>query len=404
MLKAHSLLYAVYVCLIVSIICGALLYFATLYSQLNLFYNTNESLFIHNQSSVNYAIGSTSNNSEIVLDEETGIQSSFQKKQYGLLSVLLTHTFVKNDTIDSAFFVGQFTPNKTALYLSNLSQRIAASGSVTINGDMFLPTTSISDKYIDNSPIKISITGNRSISEMQLPKINEKCKEIFQSRKTKTIFLNGIQKKNDSIYVNSFFNETLEIQLTSPVLSNVIIKGNFVISAKDSIVVTKNTILEDVILIAPKVIISDGFNGNIQVFANENIRVGKQVVLNYPSALCVYNKSENEGLITIDEESKIAGLVFLLSDDLLKFEKNKIETKEKSKILGTVYNCGTLYLKSDVLGSVYSYKISYKTNSSEYGNCIANVSIDATKRPKYFMELPLFEEKTSKYGIIKKVL
>jgi hypothetical protein len=57
MVRAHSLLYAIYISLIVSIICGALLYFANLYGQLNLYYNLQEELYLQNQSVVNYALG-----------------------------------------------------------------------------------------------------------------------------------------------------------------------------------------------------------------------------------------------------------------------------------------------------------------------------------------------------------
>jgi hypothetical protein len=404
MVKAHSLLYAVYVCLIVSILCGALLYFSSLYNQLNLFYNTNESLYIQNQSAVNYALGKGQLDNESITDDATGITSEFQKKQYGLLSILLTQSTVKNDTIASAFFVGQYSNNQTALYLANVVSKISASGDVFINGDVYLPNERLSEVYLQNKPNRINISGKKLQSQIQLPTIDGRFKEIYQQHRSKIINFNALERKNDSLYVNSFLDETKEIQLSSPVLNNVIIKGNFIITSKDSICLRKDTILEDVILMAPKVIISDGFVGNIQVFASENIKIGKKVMLNYPSALCVYNKTEKPSTIVIDEDSKIVGLVILYGDNLMQFDKNFIETKERSSVLGTIYCCGTLNLKSKVIGSVYANKIEYKTTASTNLNCLAELHIDALKRPSFFMELPIFDSKSSQYGIVKKIL
>ena len=57
MIKANSLLYAIYICLLISMICCGLLFYFNLYGQLNQYYRLQEDLFIENQSVVNYALG-----------------------------------------------------------------------------------------------------------------------------------------------------------------------------------------------------------------------------------------------------------------------------------------------------------------------------------------------------------
>ncbi len=108
MLKAHSLLYAVYVCLIVSIICGALLFFANLYNQLNLFYNTREALYIQNQSALNYTLGNSLSENNFI-NEKTGAQFSSEISSFGLLHILKVKNFNATDTIQSAHFVGNYS-------------------------------------------------------------------------------------------------------------------------------------------------------------------------------------------------------------------------------------------------------------------------------------------------------
>lgn len=407
MVKAHSLLYAVYVCLLVAVLCGGLLLLANLYNQLNLYYVTHESLYMTNQSSVNYALGnSLITDEDILIEEETGIQSQFLVKNHGLLPLLLTESFVKNDTVASVHFIGQKVANtNTALYMANFTQSLTLSGDVSIKGSMFMPTERFKEAYINNKPNQISIQGEKAISEIQLPVLSDKCKSIFENRNSVKSSLNEFEKKNDSIYVNSFFNETIEFQIGSVTLENKIIKGNFIISATDSIYIRKNNILEDVIIIAPKVAIEEGFEGTIQVFARESITIEKKVTLNYPSVVALYNNSEiNEAFILIDEEVKIAGLVMLFGNDLVHLDKNTLEIKEKGKIMGTIYCTGILTLKSDVYGAVYTSKLNHKTTSSSYSNTLADITIDVTKKPKVFIDMPIFDNKNNRYAIVKKVL
>lgn len=407
MVKAHSLLYAIYVCLLVAVLCGGLLLLANLYNQLNLYYVTHESLYITNQSTVNYALGnSLLADEDILTEKETGIQSQFLVKNHGLLPLLLTESFVKNDTVSSVHFIGRKVANtNTALYMANFTQPLSLSGEVTIKGAVFMPTERIKEPFINNKPNKISIQGTKAISEIQLPELSDKCNAIFENRNNTKASLKEFEKKNDSIYLNSFFNETIEFQISSTTLENKIIKGNFIISSNDSIYIRKNNVLEDVIIIAPKVAIEKGFQGTIQVFAKESITIEKEVTLNYPSVVALYNnKEDKKAFILIDEEVKIAGLVLLFGNDIVHLDKNTLEIKEKGKIMGNVYCSGILSLKSDVYGSVYTSKLNHKTASSSYSNTLADVTIDVTKKPKVFIDMPIFNNQNNRYAIIKKVL
>ena len=407
MVKAHSLLYAVYVCLLVALLCGGLLLLSNLYNQLNIYYVSHESLYISNQSTVNYALGNgLVLDEEVLTEKETGIQSQFSVKNHGLLPLLLTQSFVKNDTVSSVHFIGQKVANaNTAFYMANFTQPLSVSGEVTIKGDVFLPTERIKETYINNKPNKIAISGKKTISEIQLPALSDKCKLVDEIRNSYKTTFNDVEKKNDSIYVNSFFNETIEFQISGSTLENKIIKGNFIISSNDSIYIRKNNILEDVVIIAPKVAIEEGFQGTIQVFAKESITIEKEVTLNYPSVVALYNnKEDKEAFIAIDEEVKIAGLVMLFGNDLVHVDKNKLEIKEKGTIVGNIYCTGILTLQSEVFGSVYTSKIEHRTPSSSYSNTIADVTIDVTKKPKVFIDMPIFENKNNRYACIKKVL
>lgn len=403
MVKAHSLLYAIYICLIVSIICGALLYFANLYSQLNLHYNLQEEMYIHNQSVVNFALGSKMNQEEFPKDENSGIQGNYQAKKYGLLTLLLAKSTLRNDTVTSAHIAGAFSSGKTAVYLANFTKSLSTSGIVKLIGDIQLPSAYIETAYINNKANRLDIQGKNTLSTIHLPEINPSFKEIFKGIDAERTEIAAIEKPKDSLFYNSFHNTTKEVYVNTT-LSQVIFKGNFILRNKDSIRVKKNTVLEDVILMAPKITFEEGFKGTVQAFATTGIELEQKVTLNYPSVVCIYNGTNTPSLLKIKKECKITGAVVLFGNAMEDITKNSIEIDEEGLIFGDIYCTGKLCLKSNVYGSVYTNRFFHKTASSFYDNTLADVEINTTKRPKYFIAIPLFETKKTDYGILKKVL
>jgi hypothetical protein len=403
MVKAHSLLYAIYICLIVSIICGALLYFSNLYNHLNLYYNIQEELYIQNQSVLNFALGNKVQPAEIDKDEKTGIEGSFETKLYGLLTLILAKSYISNDTVSSAHFAGARNLDKNSIYLTNLSKPLYYSGKVKLVGDNQLPSTFIETSYINNSLNELKVEGKSNISESQLPELNSDFKKIFLGIKSEKIKLANMEKTKDSLYYNSFVNSTKEVTVNHN-LSNIIFKGNFILRSDDSIRVKKNTVLEDVILIAPKITFEEGFKGTVQAFATKGIELEEKVTLNYPSVICVYNEGAEESKIKIKKECTISGAVILFGNKIDLIDKHSIEIDESGLLFGDLYCTGKLMIKSNVYGSVYTNRFFIKTGSTSYDNLISDIEINTTKRPDYFISIPLFNTKTTNYGVIKKVL
>lgn len=403
MIKAHSLLYAIYICLLVALLCSGLLYFSNLYSQLNTHYNKQEELFLHNQSVTNFALGNKTEVLELPREEVSSIDGHYEVKQHGLISILTSKSYFRNDTITSCQMVGNFSSSNISLYVANLSRGISYSGNVKIIGDCFLPTSLyIQSSYIANKPNSLITEGDKYLSKTNLPEINERFQSVFKGLNSVQSNFEDITKTNDSIYFNSFQNKTKELNISS-ILSNKIIKGNFILRNKDSIHIQKNVVLEDVILIAPKISFEEGFKGSVQAFATEKVTLEKGTTLNYPSVVCVYNNNIAESSIKIYSECKIIGAVVLFGNSNEKQDKHRIEIEEGGLVLGDIYCTGKLNLKSNINGSVYTNKIFHKTTSATYENLIADVEINTEKVPSYFIKIPLFNDERTRYGVIKKV-
>lgn len=403
MVRAHSLLYAIYICLLVALLCSGLLYFSNLYAQLNVHYNIQEELFLHNQSVVNFALGNKGEVLEIPKEDLSSIEGHYEVKQHGLISVLSAKSCFRNDTVVSCHLIGNFSDYKVGLYVANLSRGISYTGNVKIIGDCFFPSSLyIQTAYINNKPNLLTLQGKKSLSEIHLPEINERFKNVFQKLSGISSNLREANAVNDSIYFNSFKNKTKEVVVPS-ILSNRIIMGNFILKNKDSIRVQKNMVLEDVILMAPKISFEEGFKGTVQAFATEKITLEEKTTLNYPSAICVYSQNSSQSLIKIHPECTIRGSVVLFGNSIEKLNEHEIEIEEKGLILGDIYCTGKLNIKSNVYGSVYTNKIFHKTPSALYDNLIADVEINTQKILPYFIKIPLFDTENTQYGIIKKI-
>jgi len=403
MIKANSLLYAIFICLIVSIICGALLYFATLFSQLNLHYNVHEELYLHNQSLVNFALGNQDTQEEMPADEHLGISGSYESKPYGLLTLLLAQSVMKGDTVRSAQFIGASATAKNALYVSNFTKPLSFSGVVKIAGDCQLPSSVMLPVYIANNPNQLVMNGKMAVSERAMPEINPMFDKVFDQKNTQIVLVSDLERVHDSLYFNSFFVSTKEIRTSKP-LGGIHLKGNFLISSTDSLVVRKDAHLEDVILLAPKIIFEEGFAGSVQAFATEKIVVGNNVFLSYPSVLCLKNETEDESNINIGKHCRVIGAIVLFGNDEAQIDRNTVEIEEGGHIFGDIYCSGKLMLKSKLSGSVYTNRFFYRTAASAYENTIVDITINALERPAYFIGIPLFESKKNTYGILKKVL
>ena len=378
------------------------MYLSNLYVSLNLHYNIQEELYIQNQSAVNFALGNNVLEKEIPIEENSNIGSNYKVKTHGLFSVLVCNTFREADTVTSTYFTGSFSRNNTAMYLANFGQNISYSGNVSIVGDCLLPRVYIETSYIKNEISSIKIDGKKSLSKTALPQVSEKLtsvvKELMFSENS--TYIRGDIR--DTLSYNSFVKPTVEVKVNS-VLGGKTIKGNFVLRNKDSIFVRKNAVLEDVILVAPKVIFEEGFEGNVQVIADEKIEVGPKVKLGYPSVLCLYSGNANQNSIEIKKEATLLGSIVLFGNPMEKIASNSISLEKGSFVLGDIYCTGKLDLQGTVYGSVYTNRIFYKTESAVYDNLMGDLKIDVSKRPEYFIGVPLFDDEKVRYGIIKKV-
>jgi hypothetical protein len=114
--------------------------------------------------------------------------------------------------------------------------------------------------------------------------------------------------------INSFNSSPLVFMSYKAIyLRNETLKGNLIIYSKESISVDASCILEDIILVAPRIHIKSYFKGTLQAIASKSILIDDHTSLNYPSSLIVNSplptESDEDSFISMGLNTSLNGML-----------------------------------------------------------------------------------------------
>jgi len=405
-LKATSLLNAIFICLLISILCSGIILLSNYNSIFQDRQLQKDNIILANESAINLMLSSAEEkqNQKIKTSVfEDGIISEMNTMPWGFYKVLQTTSYFRTDTIRKTMLIGHPIQNKTALYVTDHDRVLNVSGNIKVKGDIVVPKGVVENRHIFGGASNINIIGNKKKSEKRLPELR---KNIFNvtSLETDALPLGEVLKGEDE-YINDFSKPTQKLQITNSVSDQLHVKGNIILEAKGTLKIESSWKLEDVIVKAEKVIVAANFSGNIQIVAEKEVIVEDNVTLKYPSSIFI-NQPKDSARIRIGERSKILGGMVLSNTSYKNSLKASIVIEKNAQILGDVYCFGALELKGSVYGTVYADKVLTKTKGSVYVNLLMNAAIDNSKLPENFVRMPLFEKQNQKqlyYEIIKKL-
>jgi len=355
-------------------------------------------------------------NDTISIDLEEDYKSlKVQREFWGVFEKVTSIATIKKNRLKRVALIGgeQSKNIRTALYVQDNNKPLVLVGNTKIEGVAYLPERGVKSGNISGQ----SYYGSKLIygpirKSIVIPGLD---KEIISQLKSikKEVGKAGaevfITLENGKTFSNSFLNKKQMAFSNSAIrLSNINLVGNIIIQSKIKITVASSSSLKDVILIAPEIEIEDDVKGAFQVIASETISVGKQVYLEYPSALVLngeviqqsHNTAESvkQNKVFIDERSTIKGVVLYISESKTNNYNSQIEIKEKATIIGEVYCSENLELNGAVYGSVFTNNFIANQFGSIYQNHIYNGKIIVDSLPQEYIGLSF---NNSKKGVLK---
>lgn len=383
--SGNSLLYAIYVCLLVSLLAAGLLYFAGLDAQLDTLYARRSNLYLQNQSALEFALSQSKDG--LLEDEVSGISSQITFTQHGLLQSCRIQTWQGQDSIASAHLLGQPRQPAPAIYLADFSQPFAYAGQLDITGDMAVPFGQVRESYFTGIANKFRHQGQKIPSGRLLPELPAATvaalAQIKQGLAAKEAFVVSVR---DSVYQHSFLEPQKSVKVNGKIPAGGF-RGNWMLWSTDSIVVDANSVLEDVLLRAPVIRVEPGFKGSFQAFAAKKITVGDGCALRYPSLLCTTG-SEDQSAISIGENVSVKGGILVLSNKIPLYRQAQVTTGLGFELLGDVYCSGIAMLQGKITGTVTTNGFFYEGGKGACGNCLGETSVDANAQPAGFIGFP----------------
>jgi len=320
-----------------------------------------------------------------------------------------------NTKLTKTALVGGVHPTEMpALYLNDNQRPMIIAGNSRITGTAFLPEQGIKMGNIYGNSYNGSnlIYGQQKRSDSISPKLGTEMLTQIRVLTKKNFVPFGKVMRTIPIkeLKNSFDSETIIIRDRTVRLRDLKLTGNIIVSASDKIIVEANSDLQDVILLAPKIIIKDWVKGNFQAIASDYISVGKKCQLTYPTALIVNKKptykSDEESRSTqmipvkpsiyIDQYADIRGMLLALDNSQDRQFSPQVKIEENAKIMGEVYCTKNLELKGRVNGSVSTDAFIALENGSIYQNHLYNGSINSGNLSKKYVGLLMADRERNK--------
>jgi hypothetical protein len=346
------------------------------------------------------------------------ITITVKREFWGVLEKRTVQTSHNNTTASkTALIGGKDADELPALYVNDHQRPVILAGNTKITGTAFLPEQGLKMGNISGNSYNRSqlLYGKSMKSNSVLPALSRELVDQVNRLANKNYVPKGelLNRLPAEGIQNSFTTETLVYKDRVVNLKNIVLTGNIIIVADYKIIVEPSARLNDILLIAPEIVIQNSVNGAFQAIATESIQVGENCNLEYPTALVVHKKYadvvvEKTGQsqfnqtsnIYLDANTKVSGMVMVLDESEsrpyipeLKIETNTIINGEvyctknvelKGMVNGMVSTDGFIALEN---GSVYQNHIYHGTiNSENLSNTYTGILLASRERNKKVMK------------------
>lgn len=415
MLKASSMVYALFVVTILAIISGSIVLSSYYYNLQLIDYTQRIKQQSYVQSGVNLLLEQNSfklpykATRKLFEDEQSEIQLS--KRWWGLMELITVESVWKNNSVGKVYLIGfkDKFKDRISLYLKDNNRSLSLSGKTIIQGNTYLPKSGVKRAYVDGKGFAGSklIDGDVLESKSELPKLNKKLYANVISNFLTTNIADSVitleELNKVAFFKNGFSSKTIVVQLPDQTrLNQLKVTGNVILKSKGTLYIENTCAFKDVLIYAKKIVFKQEFEGKLQAFASDTILVEKDCKFGYPSVLCLVKDESNiRQYLAIDKGSSLVGTIAQLSSDVEVKSNALIRIEKESNVEGLIYSLGQLYLGGAVFGSVYTGTFILSTPSSIYENHLLDAEINPSKLNKAFVGIDIpVENKVSTKEIV----
>ena len=381
-IPASALSYAISFMLLTGLVSAALLFIASANKRLETVHLMREHVLLNNLTSLKWGLNQSED--EALLLHSSGDTSEVRTKDWGVYRMVHVKTKHRLANVEKTAIGGVYNTKTDlpALYVPNKTDQIQLCGSTLLEGNIYISERGLKRGHIARKSFSRDklYVGSLNVSDKKLPALNILTDFMSYERiREDSELLSSLP--SDSAF--SFYGKTsLFSSLDALEIANNL-RGNLVVHSFDQIRVRALANLENIILIAPRIIIEKGFSGTLQAFASEEIFCEEEVNLLYPSALVMLRteRTEAQGRIFMDKGSRVIGGVLLYDADPYFRNPLNLELNE-AMVGGVVYNTGESEIRGEVYGSLFTQKLLLHAGGGSYDNYLLDATISSVQVPE----------------------
>lgn len=326
---------------------------------------------------------------------------SIEKKPWGAFDVAVVTAANAHfaDTL-MALLGSQFTPvNQAALYLADERIPLSVGDDAQVRGQGYVAKGEAAHptNLPAIGPVRTGapVTGGLHPSRPELP-INADS-ALVRLRDYAGLRLQGWLPAGSrtstvlrSLHVSFFGAATVIFQPEPITLRQLVLAGQIVVVSSRRLVVEASAQLDNVLLLAPVVVVRAGFRGRVQIIARDTVDIERDCELAYPSAVCAYAGTTTPAQVLLGENARVCGLVVAANgNEAGAAAAAVVRMAAGAAVEGQVFSTGTVENCGLVRGIVMCRRLIYRTPSGYYNNYLVNAVIDRPGLPAAFLTSPL---------------
>lgn len=331
-----------------------------------------------------------------LFDDDPLSTVSIQSGRWGLYDLVTLST--NNGREKLAVLAGNASSSRSAgaLYVCNDNKSFSLAGDSDIKGTVYVSGNgieygSVMSDYYTGRPVPVS---DIRMSQIGFPELDTASLDSLAAITVKVQIsgtVSNIRQKKVSFF------DPVEI-IYADDLRQRSLSGNLVVCSERKIEIDSTSRLNDIIIIAPKVTIREGFRGSLQVIAIDSVIVERGVKLDYPSGILMYETTA-DSFLAISDSSMLDGYVVFRLDAPVNEQKRTPNYSQGagSRVRGLVWVDGISQIHGTVMGNLYLNRSAYFASHGYYTGILYNASVYESRE----MAFPLWMESDYRKKTIK---
>lgn len=389
MIRASAISYAIVFALFIGLLASSVFFIFSTQKRIEVTYTGQEHLLLDSYQGIQLGLQKVKVNDSLQFVHLSGDTSIIRKSLWGSYFAVTSKTFKnQRSVIRSALIGSEFEQSIPSLVVRSGSDGLRICGETFIEGTVYLPNKRVDLAYIGGknySNPELVYGKVEDVKELKLP-LSKVFQNISTSNFTGKMLPKPFEPKDTTV---SFLEEGIYYQSLNAIQLKEKFNGKIIIQSFDSLVVHQEAQLKNVILIAPRIYVKQGFTGNLQAYASEQIVLEDSVSLDYPSTLILNEQSPSTAFkphsISLGFNSSVLGGILMTTQQYDFRKQPRLTIQKDAVVAGIVYNMGTTEIYGSIIGSLNTSETLTVAGGGSYTNHLLDVTISTKRLPKDFV-------------------